>query len=138
MLLIPFTFYGSSFFQELLYINDLFSFSTLWSLQLSGSRKHPHCLIYIPVMLTMNKRKRHCWTWFRHNCKSYIEWEIPYSLGSSFVSLTQYIQMHLMHNRCSVHARSFSSFYHQRFMFITFLSKHNWEFLVCCAGNDTI
>lgn len=40
----PSTFSGSSFFQELLYINDLFSSGTLWSLRWSGSREYPSCL----------------------------------------------------------------------------------------------
>lgn len=94
MLLIPFTFSGSSFFQELLYRNDLFSFGTLWSLQWSGSRKYPHCLhLYSCYANIMNKVHPHRWAWFRRNCKKlYTGWEILYSLSSGFVSLNQYVQ----------------------------------------------
>lgn len=109
MLLIPFTFSVSSFFQELLYRNDLFSFGTLWSLQWSGSRKYPHCLhLYSCYANIMNKVHPHRWAWFRHNCKKlYIGWGNSVFAQQRLCLLEPVCTRHRGHSGHSTRARSF-------------------------------
>lgn len=45
-----------------------------------------HGLIYTPIMLTMNIRKGHCWTWFRDNCKKLYSGKF-YILSAAALSL---------------------------------------------------
>lgn len=110
MLLIPFTFSVSSFFQELLYRNDLFSFGTLWSLQWSGSRKYPHCLhLYSCYANIMNKVHPHRWAWFRHNCKKlYIGWGNSVFAQQRLCLLEPVCTRHRGHSGHSTGARSFA------------------------------